>query len=94
VRIVAGDLGSFAGIKADDSARVLDTNGQPIQGLYAVGNDAASIMSGTYPGPGITLGPAITFGYLAARHIAQQDAGRSRGGHKGEARREVPIAAH
>jgi succinate dehydrogenase/fumarate reductase flavoprotein subunit len=92
VRVVAGDLGSFAGIKTDASARVLDQHGQPIDGLYAVGNDAASIMSGTYPGPGITLGPAMTFGYLAARDIAQKATVRWRGGRKVETRRELSSA--
>ncbi len=43
----------------------------PIPGLYAVGNDMDSLMAGTYPGPGITLGPGLTFGYLAACHLAQ-----------------------
>ena len=41
-----------------------------IEGLYAAGNDMASIMGGNYPGAGITLGPALTFGYIAGRHIA------------------------
>lgn len=45
--------------------------GKPIAGLYAVGNDMDSLMAGTYPGPGITLGPGLTFGYLAACHLAQ-----------------------
>ncbi|MDF2370690.1 MAG: FAD-dependent oxidoreductase [Rhizobiaceae bacterium] len=71
VRLVAGDLGTFAGIRTDPRARVLDHNGAAIPGLYAVGNDAASIMSGTYPGAGITLGPAITFGYIAALDAAR-----------------------
>ncbi|MGY6535462.1 MAG: FAD-dependent oxidoreductase [Pararhodobacter sp.] len=70
VKLVIGDLGTFAGLKADENARVLDESGQPIAGLYTVGNDAASIMGGNYPGGGITLGPAITFGYIAARHLA------------------------
>ena len=70
VKVVIGDLGTFAGLKCDENARVLDGEGTPIPGLYAVGNDAASIMGGNYPGGGITLGPAITFGYIAARHIA------------------------
>ena len=47
-----------------------DTDGQPIPGLYACGNEAQSIMGGTYPGAGITIGPALTFGYIAARHAA------------------------
>ncbi len=70
VRVVIGDLGSFAGIKTDADARVLDGNGQAIPGLYAAGNDMASIMGGNYPGGGITLGPAMTFGYIAGRHAA------------------------
>lgn len=70
VKVVVGDLGTFAGLRCDENARVLDAAGQPIAGLYAVGNDAASIMGGNYPGGGITLGPAITFGYIAARHIS------------------------
>ena len=44
--------------------------GAPIAGLYAVGNDMASIMGGNYPSGGITLGPAMTFGYIAGRHLA------------------------
>jgi succinate dehydrogenase/fumarate reductase flavoprotein subunit len=70
VKLVIGDLGTFAGLKADENARVLGEDGAPIPGLYAVGNDMASIMGGNYPGGGITLGPAITFGYIAARHMA------------------------
>jgi succinate dehydrogenase/fumarate reductase flavoprotein subunit len=70
LRIRPGELGSFAGLQSDDQARVLDRDGKVIEGLYAVGNDAASIMGGNYPGGGITLGPAMTFGYLAARHAA------------------------
>ncbi len=50
---------------------VVNTEGHPIPGLYAVGNDMDSLMAGTYPGPGITLGPGLTFGYLAACHLAQ-----------------------
>ena len=47
---------------------------QIVDGLYAVGNDQTSVMGGTYPGAGITLGPAMTFGYLAARHVAGLEA--------------------
>ena len=70
IKMVIGDLGTYAGIKTDENARALDGNGQPIAGLYAAGNDMASIMGGNYPGAGITLGPALTFGYIAGRHIA------------------------
>ena len=70
VKVVPGDLGTFAGLRGDADARVLDGAGQPIPGLYAAGNDLASIMGGNYPGGGITLGPAMTFGYIAARHMA------------------------
>ncbi len=70
VKLVIGDLGTFAGLRTDAQARVLDDDGRPVGGLYAAGNDAASIMGGNYPGGGITLGPAITFGYIAARHMS------------------------
>jgi succinate dehydrogenase/fumarate reductase flavoprotein subunit len=71
VRIHTGDLGSARGLVTDATARVLDHQGSPIAGLYAAGNDMNSIMDGTYPGPGITLGPGLTFGYLAASHAAE-----------------------
>ena len=70
IRIHTGDLGSARGLVTDAQANVLNRDGQPIAGLYAVGNDMNSLMKGTYPGPGITLGPALTFGWLAANHIA------------------------
>ncbi|TKT78445.1 FAD-dependent oxidoreductase [Aquamicrobium sp. LC103] len=70
VKLVVGDLGTFAGMRCNENAQVLNGDGRPIGGLYSVGNDAASIMGGNYPGGGITLGPAVTFGYIAARHMA------------------------
>jgi succinate dehydrogenase/fumarate reductase flavoprotein subunit len=70
VKMVPGSLGTFAGLKTDASARVLDAKEEAIAGLYAVGTDAASIMGGFYPAGGINLGPAMTFGYLAGRHAA------------------------
>ena len=73
VEVVVGDLGTFDGLRANGNAQVLDRDGKPIRGLYAIGNDMASIMGGNYPGGGITLGPAITFGYVAARHMAGAD---------------------
>jgi succinate dehydrogenase/fumarate reductase flavoprotein subunit len=63
-------LGSSVGLKCDADGRVLDADGAPIAGLFACGNDMASIMRGTYPGPGITLGPALVFAYRAAMAIA------------------------
>ncbi len=69
VKMLMGDLGTFAGIRTDDRARVLDATGAPMPGLFAVGNDALSVMGGNYPGGGITLGPALTFGYLIGRHV-------------------------
>ena len=68
VRIVAGSLGTFAGLRANASAQVLDAQDQPIAGLYAGGNDMNSLMGGNYPSGGITLGPAMTFGFIAAHH--------------------------
>ncbi|MFL6817505.1 MAG: FAD-dependent oxidoreductase [Bradyrhizobium sp.] len=70
IKMVIGDLGTYAGIRTDANARALDAEGNPIPGLYAVGNDMASIMGGNYPGAGITLGPALTFGYVAGKHVA------------------------
>jgi succinate dehydrogenase/fumarate reductase flavoprotein subunit len=70
VRVVIGDLGTYAGIATNGRAQVLDENNRPIPGLYAAGNDALSIMGGNYPGPGITLGPAMTFGWIAGNELA------------------------
>ena len=52
-------------------AKTVSSDGTPVPGLFAVGNDAASIMGGNYPGAGITLGPALTFGYVCGMHLAQ-----------------------
>jgi len=73
LRIYPADLGTAIGLATDCHARVLRNNGSVIAGLYACGNDMGSIMNGNYPGPGITLGPALTFGYIAGRHLAQID---------------------
>jgi succinate dehydrogenase/fumarate reductase flavoprotein subunit len=70
VQVHVGDLGTYAGIATNGKAQVLDERKRPIPGLYAVGNDALSIMGGNYPGPGITLGPAMTFGWIAGRELA------------------------
>jgi succinate dehydrogenase/fumarate reductase flavoprotein subunit len=71
IRLVPGDIGTFAGLRTDPDSCVLDTEGEPISGLYAVGNDAASFMGGSYPGAGITIGPALVFGHRAAKHAAR-----------------------
>ena len=71
VRILPGSLGSFSGLKTDEQARVLDAQQQPIAGLYAIGNDMSSVMRGYYPSGGITLGPAMTFGYLVGKHLTE-----------------------
>lgn len=70
VKVVMGDLGTFDGIRTSVVGEVLLDDDRPIAGLYAVGNDRASIMGGTYPGAGITLGPHLTFGYVLGRHLA------------------------
>lgn len=79
VKVVMGSLGTFAGLKVNDQAQVLDAQGQPIAGLYAGGNDLSSMMSGHYPSGGITLGPAMTFGFIAAHHAAGVDPAKQAG---------------
>lgn len=71
LKVVMGDLGTFDGIATNTVGQVL-RGADPIPGLYAVGNDRASVMGGNYPGAGITLGPIMTFGYLTGLHIAGQ----------------------
>ncbi|WP_285275887.1 FAD-binding protein [Halopseudomonas bauzanensis] len=68
----AGDIGTKGGLLTNEQAQVLRESGEPIAGLYAIGNTSSSVMGTTYPGAGGTLGPAMTFGYVAALHIAQQ----------------------
>ena len=72
VKIYPGDIGTKGGLVTDTHARVLDEEKQPIPGLYAIGNSSASVMGNKYPGAGCTIGPAMTFGYLAANHIAER----------------------
>lgn len=71
LKLVPGDIGTKGGLKADEFARVLSTGGEPIDGLYAIGNCSAALMGPAYPGPGSTLGPAMVMGYAAAGHIAR-----------------------
>jgi succinate dehydrogenase/fumarate reductase flavoprotein subunit len=77
VKVVMGSLGTFAGLRVNDQAQVLDAHQQPIAGLYANGNDMSSMMGGHYPAGGITLGPAMTFGYIVAHHLAGIDPAHS-----------------
>lgn len=70
IRVHAGDIGTTYGLAADEHSRVLGKNGAPIAGLYACGNDRNSVMAGYYPSGGITIGPALTFAYLAVMDAA------------------------
>jgi 3-oxosteroid 1-dehydrogenase len=72
VVMVPGDLGTKGGLRTDAAARVLREDGSVIAGLYAAGNASAPVMGHTYAGPGATIGPAVTFGYLAALDIAER----------------------
>jgi 3-oxosteroid 1-dehydrogenase len=71
IPVYPGDLGTKGGLVTDLSGRVLTEHGAPIPGLFAAGNCAASVMGRTYPGAGGTIGPALTFGFLAAEAAAQ-----------------------
>jgi len=71
-KIVLGDLGTNGGLVTDEHARVLREDGSVIGGLYATGNTSAAVMGRTYAGAGATIGPAMTFGYIAARHVADR----------------------
>ncbi len=79
VAVWPADIAVSTGLATDTDARVLNTAGEPIPGLYACGNDMAAIMGGSYPGPGTTLGPAIVFAYRAAMHARALYAARHTG---------------
>ncbi len=70
INIWPGDLGTKGGLKCDEFGRVLNTTGDVIDGFYATGNCSGAVMGNSYPGAGATIGPALTFGYIAARHAA------------------------
>lgn len=74
-QVVPGDLGTKGGLLTDERARVLREDGSVIDGLYATGNASASVMGHDYPGAGGTLGPSMTFGYVAADTAADRDTG-------------------
>lgn len=71
-QIILGDLGTSGGLRTDEYARVLRLDDSAIDGLYAVGNTSAAVMGRSYAGAGATIGPAMTFGYIAAKHIANR----------------------
>lgn len=77
IEIWPGDIGTKGGLATNAHAQVLDVNGRPLAGLYAVGNCAASVTGRYYPGAGATLGPAMTFGFLAAEHACGPAATRA-----------------
>ena len=68
--IYPGDVGTMGGVVCDEHARVLDHDNQPIPGLYAAGNMAASVFGRTYPGAGASIANTTVFGYIAALHMA------------------------
>ncbi len=72
IEMFAGDLGTKGGLLTDKSSRVINQSGKPIEGLYAVGNCSSSVMGHFYPGAGGTIGPAMTFGYVAGMHMAKE----------------------
>jgi len=72
VPINNGDLGTKGGLRCDERARVLDGEGKPISGLYAAGNNSGTPFGDTYPGAGATIGPAMTFAFVAANDIAER----------------------
>lgn len=69
VTLWPGDLGTFCGLVTDERARVLDSTGRPITGLYACGCDMHPVFTGSYPGGGGSIGPGMTFGFIAGRDL-------------------------
>lgn len=72
LRIYPASLGTTVGLRTDADARVLATHGHPIAGLYACGNEAASVFRGAYPGGGATLGPGLVFAYRAVEAMSAE----------------------
>jgi 3-oxosteroid 1-dehydrogenase len=68
VALYPGDVGTYGGLLTDVHARVLRGDGSVIDGLYATGTSAASVMGHAEPGPGGSIGPALTWAYAAAQH--------------------------
>jgi len=80
--IILGDLGTSGGLRTDEHARVLRDDDSAVRGLYATGNTSAAVMGRSYAGAGATIGPAMTFGYVAAKHIAASTLDRSVDSHR------------
>ena len=80
--IILGDLGTSGGLRTDEHARVLRADDSVVEDLYAVGNTSAAVMGRSYAGAGATIGPAMTFGYVAAKHIAASTFDRSDDSHR------------
>ncbi|MDZ7864247.1 FAD-dependent oxidoreductase [Acidovorax sp.] len=91
IKLVMGDLGTFDGLRTSVAGEVLRPDGSAIPGLYAVGNDRASMMGGNYPGAGITHGPNMAFGYLTGLHIAGQTGGGAAAAAPATANEAVPA---
>ena len=72
VKLFPGDIGTRGGLVTNEHAQVLNNEGGVIEGLYATGNTMASVMGHSYPGPGSTIGPSMTFGYVAAMHAVDE----------------------
>jgi succinate dehydrogenase/fumarate reductase flavoprotein subunit len=72
IKMVPGDLGTKGGLLTNENAQVLRADGSVIAGLYATGNVSSAVMGHDYAGPGATIGPALTFGYVGAQHMAAQ----------------------
>ncbi len=70
VPITPGDVSTYGGVITDAQGRVERADGSVIEGLYACGVSTASVMGGVYPGAGCSIGPSLTFGYIAAKHAA------------------------
>lgn len=74
VRVRQGSFGTFAGLRADDKARLIDDAGEPIPGVHVVGVDQKNLFGGHYPAGGVNIGPAMTFGYITGLELARQRA--------------------
>ena len=73
IEVVPGAFGTNGGLVTDDNARVIDVNGNVIDGLFAAGNTTAHPVGGGYPGAGGTLGPGMTMAYVAGKQLAAQE---------------------